>query len=91
VLALEQAERPYRITCTVRGVNGILAAVRAGLGIAVMPRTLMPNDLTVVSPTAELPPLPDIDFILMPGPRAPSDAARALTTAILHSRNPLTP
>ena len=35
VQTLEQAGRSCRITCIVRGVNGVLAAVRAGLGIAI--------------------------------------------------------
>ena len=88
VQALEQAGRPYRITCTVRGVNGVLAAVRAGLGIAVMARTLMPDDLVEASKGADLPGLPELELVLVTGSR-PSEAATVLTTAILRSRAPL--
>jgi DNA-binding transcriptional LysR family regulator len=87
VRAMEEAGRDVRITCTVRGVNGIIAAVRAGLGIAVFARTLMPEDLVELG--TGLPDLPFIDLILLTGPRASAEAAHALTTAILSSGAPL--
>jgi DNA-binding transcriptional LysR family regulator len=83
VQALDGVAMRYRITCTVRGVNGVLAAVRAGLGIAVFARSLAPRDLTEIPPAAGLPELGEVDFVLLTGPRAPTEAAGALTTAIL--------
>jgi DNA-binding transcriptional LysR family regulator len=80
--ALQDAGRPSRITCTVRGVNGVLAAVRAGLGIAVMARTLTPGDLVEVAASARLPKLPNLDLVLLTNPRAPAVPAAALTSAI---------
>lgn len=88
VQALETADRPYRIACTVRGVNGVLAAVRAGLGIAVFARSLAPSDLAELPPSSGLPSLGDIDFVLLTGPRAPGEAAKALSDAILSSIRP---
>jgi DNA-binding transcriptional LysR family regulator len=85
VQALEAAGRRYRVTCTVRGVNGVLAAVRAGLGVAIFARTLRPADLIELPPSSGLPELGDIDFVLLTGPGAPSEAADALTTAIMNS------
>ena len=87
VRAMEQAGRDLRITCTVRGVNGVIAAVRAGLGVAVFARTLMPDDLVEVN--TGMPELPSIDLVLLTGPRAVAEAAAALTTAILASGTPL--
>ncbi|GAA1878953.1 LysR substrate-binding domain-containing protein [Lapillicoccus jejuensis] len=89
VRAMEQAGRDVRITCTVKGVNGVIAAVRAGLGIAVFSRTLMPEDL-VELPTG-LPELPQIDLVLLTGPRASAQSASALVTAILGSGEPRPP
>src|SRR6202012_5506788 len=43
VRALEQAGLPYRVTCTVRGVLGVVAAARAGLGVAGFARSLIPD------------------------------------------------
>lgn len=88
VEALERAGRPYRITCTVRGVNGILAAARAGLGVAIFARTLLPDDLVELPASADLPELGEIDFVLLTNPRAATEPAEALTTAILSS-NPV--
>jgi DNA-binding transcriptional LysR family regulator len=91
VQALEEAGRASRITCTVRGINGVLAAVRAGLGIAVFAKTLMPSDLAEVPASAGLPKLPQLDLVLVTTKQAPAEAARALTSAILASGAPLTP
>ena len=91
VQALEKVGRGSRITCTVRGVNGVLAAVRAGLGIAVMARTLMPTDLVELPTSLGLPKLPHLDLVLLTTKRAPAEPAKALTSAILASGAPLTP
>ena len=85
VQALEAAGRRYRVTCTVRGVNAVLAAVRAGLGVAIFARTLRPADLIELPASSGMPDLGDIDFVLLTGPRAPGEAADALTTAIMGS------
>jgi DNA-binding transcriptional LysR family regulator len=91
VQALEQAGLDSRITCTVRGVNGVIAAVRAGLGLAVFARSLMPSDVAEVGPAAKLPVLPHVDLVLLTGPRAVAESAAALTTAIIASGTPLVP
>jgi DNA-binding transcriptional LysR family regulator len=87
--ALQAAGRAYRITCVVRGVNGVLAAVRAGLGVGVFPKSLVPGDLIELPASTGLPDLGEIDFALLTGPRAPSEAAQALTAAILGSTRAL--
>ena len=91
VHALEKVGRRSRITCTVRGVNGVLAAVRAGLGVAVMARTLMPSDLVELPASLGLPKLPHLDLVLLTNRDAPAEPAKALTSAILASGAPLTP
>jgi DNA-binding transcriptional LysR family regulator len=82
VAALDAAGRAYRITCTVRGVNGMLAAARAGLGVASFARSLMPDDLVELPASADLPELGEVDFVLMTNPRAATEPVEALTTAI---------
>lgn len=91
VQALEGVGRRSRITCTVRGVNGVLAAVRAGLGIAAMARSLMPPDLLELPATSGLPKLPHLDLVLLTNRQSPPEAAKALTSAILASGAPLKP
>ncbi|WP_243063711.1 LysR substrate-binding domain-containing protein [Humibacter sp. RRB41] len=81
--ALESAGRVWRITCNTREVNGVLAAVRAGLGVAPFPRTLIPADLVKVTNRLGLPELGEVEFSLLSNPRAAADPVAALTRAIM--------
>lgn len=82
IAALEAAGRTWRITCNVREVNGALAALRAGIGVAVFPRVLIPDDLLEVTGTLELPRLDEIAFTLLDNPRANREPVDALANAI---------
>lgn len=81
--ALEAAGRTWKITCNTREVNGVLAAMRAGLGIAVFPHSLIPEDLVKVTNRFSLPDLGTVDFTLLSNPLAPKDPIEALTAAII--------
>lgn len=81
--ALEAVGRTWRVTCNTREVNGVLAAVRAGIGVAVFPRSLIPSDLVSVSVQLGLPALGHVDFTLISNPTAPQEPVEALTNAIL--------
>jgi len=83
IRSLESVGRMWRITCNVKEVNGVLAAVRAGIGIAVFPQSLIPPDLAQVSANYELPELGDVDFSLLDNPSAPRGPIDALTAAIM--------
>ncbi|GAB3805948.1 LysR substrate-binding domain-containing protein [Humibacter antri] len=81
--ALEAAGRVWRITCNTREVNGVLAAVRAGLGVAPFPRTIIPNDLVKVTNRLGLPELGRVEFSLLANPRAAAEPIAALARAIM--------
>lgn len=83
ITALEGQGRTWRITCNVRDVNGTLAAVRAGMGVAVLPQTMVPGDLDAVTEGLELPRLGDVDFALLDNPRAAREPIEALIAAIV--------
>ena len=89
VQALERAGRPYRVTCAVRGVLGVVAAARAGLGVAVFARSLLPGDLVELPASAGLPDVGAIDLTLLTNPRSATEPAEALTAAILASGHPV--
>lgn len=91
VQALERAGLPYRVRCTVKGVLGAVAAARAGLGLAVFARSLVPADLVELPAGRGLPDLGEIDLVLLSGRRAATEATEALTTAILASGPPIKP
>ncbi|WP_299166422.1 LysR substrate-binding domain-containing protein [uncultured Arthrobacter sp.] len=81
--ALEKAGRTWRITCNTREINGVLAAARAGIGLAVFPQSLIPDDLVQVTNRFDLPPLGDVDFTLLSNPLANQELVETLSTAIL--------
>lgn len=83
--ALEAPKRQWKPTCTARDITGILAGVRAGLGVAVFPETLMPADLVRVDSQFNLPPLGALDFALLDNPAAPRRPIEALSAAIVSS------
>ncbi|MEV0291150.1 LysR substrate-binding domain-containing protein [Kribbella sp. NPDC050820] len=89
VQVLEQAGVPYRVRCTVKGVLGVVAAARAGLGLAIFARSLVPEDLVELPAGAGLPDLGEIDLVLLTKKRTASNAAEALTTAIIATGHPI--
>lgn len=90
VHALERAAIPYRVSCTARSILGIAAAARAGLGLAVFARSLVPDDLIELPASGGLPALGEINLVLLSRPGPASEATKALTSAILASGHPIT-
>jgi DNA-binding transcriptional LysR family regulator len=82
IAALEEAGRRWRITCTVRDIGGLISALRAGIGVAVFPHSLIPHDLIKVSNRFSLPELGQVDFRLLANPASPQEAIDALASAI---------
>src|SRR5690606_6859940 len=83
IRALESVGRTWRITCNVREVNGVLAAVRAGFGVAVFPQSLIPTDLVQVPSAAGLPEVGDVDFALVENPAAAREPVEALVSSLM--------
>jgi DNA-binding transcriptional LysR family regulator len=81
--ALEGSGRTWRITCNVKEINGVLAALRAAIGVAVLPQNMIPGDLVPVTNAFELPMLGEIDFALLDNPRAARQPVEALIGAIV--------
>jgi DNA-binding transcriptional LysR family regulator len=84
--ALETLRRngiPWRIACASGSLNGLRAAVLAGLGVAVFARSQIPAGLVELS-TVEyrLPDLGEVDFVLLHRSTTPTPPARALADAI---------
>ena len=84
--ALNAAGLPFRSACVTRGVNGLIAAVAAGIGISAMAASLVPAQLTRLGVGHRLPELGPIDLILLANPRADQRlSVRALTRTVLSS------
>src|SRR6185312_13759890 len=87
IRALEEGGRTWRITCNVREVNGVLAAVRAGIGVAPFPQSLIPPDLAQLPVMFELPRLGNVDFTLLSNPVSAREPIEALGAAIIARQN----
>ncbi|MBO9379753.1 LysR family transcriptional regulator [Sphingomonas histidinilytica] len=79
--ALERAGRPWRLMCTSESQSGIHAAVAAGLGVAPHARSLLPEGLVELRDD-RLPPLDEVEFVILVGQPARRDPARALVEMI---------
>ena len=84
---LELLGRTWRITCNVREINGVLAATRAGIGVAAFPQSLIPPDLVQLPASLGLPDLGEIDFSLLDNPASPREPIEALVSAIAARQN----
>ncbi|MEL0212492.1 MAG: LysR substrate-binding domain-containing protein, partial [Novosphingobium sp.] len=80
--ALEAMGRPWRVAYTSTSLAGSLSAVKAGLGITVLPLEMVPAALTAVGPDAGLPPLYDTEIALLEAPGL-SDTAHRLAQHIV--------
>jgi DNA-binding transcriptional LysR family regulator len=83
IAALEKQGRAYRIAYTSPSLAGQHAALRAGLGVTVLPREMAPPDLTLLGPESDLPTLADAEIALMRSPTAIPPAASRLAEFIL--------
>lgn len=79
--ALESVGSSWHVVCTSGTQSGIHAALAAGLGVAPHARSLVPQGLTEIS-SNDLPPLGDVDFVVLAGRQGNRDPARALVDAI---------
>ena len=84
--ALHRARLPFRSVCVCRGVDGLIGAVAAGVGISAMATSLVPAQLTTLGPGHKLPELGTIDLVMETNPRTGQrPAVRALTATVLAS------
>jgi DNA-binding transcriptional LysR family regulator len=84
--ALNRAQLPFRSACVCRGVNGLIAAVAAGIGVSALAASMVPAQLTTLGPGHKLPELGTIDLVLLTNPRADRrPAVRALISTVLAS------
>jgi DNA-binding transcriptional LysR family regulator len=83
--SLDAMKRPWRIVYTSPSLNGLQAAVQAGLGVTVLPKEMVPPGFVLLGPEQGLPPLPDTEIVLYRAPGALPRAAELLAEHIVHS------
>ena len=82
--ALDRAKRTWRISYTSPSLAGTIAAVKAGLGITVLPSNMVPDGLHAVKTEMKLPGLVDAEIALLKREDL-SSAALMLADHIIHS------
>jgi molybdate transport repressor ModE-like protein len=83
--SLSTAKRSWRVVFTSPSLSGLQAAVRAGLGLTVLPKAMVPSGFVLLGPEHDLPPLPDAEIVLYRAPGTLSRAAEILAEHIIHS------
>jgi DNA-binding transcriptional LysR family regulator len=83
--SLQSAGRNWRIVYTSLSSEGLQAAVRAGLGVTVLSKDMVPPGLKLLGPDQDLPQLPDTEIALYRAPGRLSRATELLAEHIVHS------
>jgi DNA-binding transcriptional LysR family regulator len=73
---------PWKLVYTSPSLAGTTAAVKAGLGITVLPRNMVPDKLTPYEPEQNWPPLKDSEICLLSAGAAATPATRSLAMFI---------
>lgn len=74
--ALDRARRRWRVAYTSTSLAGAQAAVRARLGVTVLPKDMVPADFVVVESEAGMPDLHETEVALLHGESLPRPAER---------------
>lgn len=82
--SLNRIRRSWRIAYSCESLAGTLAAVRAGLGVTVLPRGMIPPGLSIVTRKHALPDLPHTEIALLETVRL-SKSAQQLRNHIVES------
>jgi DNA-binding transcriptional LysR family regulator len=83
--ALQSANRDWRVAFTSASNEGLQAAVRAGLGVTVLSKGMVPQGLKLLGAEHGLPAMPDAEIALYRAPGVLSRAAELLAEDIIHS------
>ena len=81
--ALSRAETPWRQACTSDTLSGLVTATKAGLGVMVLARSLVPSGLAALPPHPALPELGALDFVLLRRARSPQAPVAELAAAVM--------
>lgn len=65
IQALESTKKPWRIVFSSTSYAGTVAAVRANMGVTVLPRNMVPTDLDIIKPSKLVPKLDDTHISLL--------------------------
>ncbi|BAL26884.1 LysR substrate-binding domain-containing protein [Azoarcus sp. KH32C] len=82
---LSRLERPWRIAYTSSSYSGIIAAVRAGLGVTLLAASTVPEGVRALEERDGFPSMGELDVRLHMGPEGATEATRCLADYIATS------
>ena len=85
ITALRSCGRSWLIRFESPSIAGIEAAMQAGLGFCVGPRSMRLYDVVELDARAGLPELPDVDFVMVESGRAATEAVLAFAELLRHA------
>jgi DNA-binding transcriptional LysR family regulator len=85
--ALDRAKKPWHISYTSPSLAGTIAAVKAGLGITVLPANMMPAGIHPIRKEIKLPELADAEIALMKRDDLPKAAEMLADHIVLSVEN----
>lgn len=65
ITALDKIEQTWRIVFSSHSYAGTIAAVKAGMGVTVLPRNMVPEELEIIRPSKRLPKLDNTHISLL--------------------------
>jgi DNA-binding transcriptional LysR family regulator len=89
IAALDRAGRAWRIAYTSTSLAGAQAAVRAGLGVTVLPKEMVPPDFFLIDTASGAPDLSDTEIALMSAKSLPAPAERLAAHIVRSLEQPL--
>jgi len=81
--ALEKADIPWRVACTCGSLSGLVGAVAGGLGVGAQSACLKAESVVALAPDANLPPLGETEFVVVPAVGRPSAPVEAIAETIM--------
>jgi DNA-binding transcriptional LysR family regulator len=85
ISALKAIRRPWHIVYQSPSLAGACAAVRAELGVTILPKEMVPAGFEVIGEAQGLPALPDTEMALKLRSRQPAAPVRRLADHIVHA------
>jgi DNA-binding transcriptional LysR family regulator len=82
---LEAARRSGVVTCTSSTLSGVQLAVKNGLGVTVLGKSFIPAGLKILPASANLPPLPMSEIVLLGEERVPASIVESLVSFVTDS------
>ena len=78
IQSLKKINQPYRVVYTIPDLSGIQAAIEEGLGVTVLAKSTVPDNLKIIKPSGKYPKLGTVGISLIYDHKDPNEAMKRL-------------